>query len=859
MIPVHLSLSGFLSYRSPVDLDFTGFSLACVSGSNGAGKSSLLDAITWALFGQARGRDESVVNTNEEVKRAEVIYDFQYEENLYRVQRIKPKGKTESLDFFVRYVNAEDGGGWKSLTEKSINATEAKIRQTLRMDYETFTNASFFLQGRADQFAQQRPGERKRILSNILGLDIWEEYRQRAADRRKAAEDEVLMLRTRVTEIDDELDEEDARKLKLSELTASLESISRQRADQDSIVQTARKFEATVTEQRKLVDALARQVQAGEAALEALTREFSVRTDERTGYQTALRQADEIEHRHAAWQQARNDLEGFEKLAGQDRELENRRAALATIIESTRSALAQEQGTLKRQQQGMEQIQNQIPEKKQVLGLLAEKSVSAADLTNQQKSLQDEQSVLQQEMADLNAENTRLRAEMAKLDDRIKRLDAVEGAQCPVCGQPLTADHRLHLLDEMGTQGKEMGDTWRRNRETLHQADVRCAAIKTELDGLAAALTEVHQSEVQAAALTAQIDQMEKQMDEWQAAGAPRLQQVENILCAEQYAPDVRAELAELDGQRKTLGYDPAAHEAARKSELTGRSSEMELRSLETARGALVPLESTLKSLENQIAQKKIEITAQQADRDRAEAALTETSTGLPDVRAAERALTDLKETENRIRMEVGAARQKVEVLTSLKARRKDLQEQVERVNHLTAHLKKLEKAFGKDGVPALLIEQALPEIQTEANDLLDRLSDGRMSVRFATQRDYKDKKRDDKKETLDILISDSSGTRDYELFSGGEAFRVNFAIRLAMSRVLAQRAGARLQTLVIDEGFGSQDAEGRQRLVETINQVKDDFAKILVITHLEELKDAFPTRIEVEKTDQGSMVTVMG
>ena len=75
---------------------------------------------------------------------------------------------------------------------------------------------------------------------------------------------------------------------------------------------------------------------------------------------------------------------------------------------------------------------------------------------------------------------------------------------------------------------------------------------------------------------------------------------------------------------------------------------------------------------------------------------------------------------------------------------------------------------------------------------------------------------------------------------------------------MLAQRAGARLQMLVIDEGFGSQDAEGRQRLIEAINLVRHDFAKILVITHLEELKDAFPTRIEVEKTPQGSKVTVV-
>jgi exonuclease SbcC len=99
---------------------------------------------------------------------------------------------------------------------------------------------------------------------------------------------------------------------------------------------------------------------------------------------------------------------------------------------------------------------------------------------------------------------------------------------------------------------------------------------------------------------------------------------------------------------------------------------------------------------------------------------------------------------------------------------------------------------------------------------------------------------------------------RDYALFSGGEAFRVNFAIRLALSRVLAQRAGARLQTLVIDEGFGSQDSEGRQRLIEAINMVRSDFEKVLVITHLEELKDAFSARIEVTKTNSGSKLQVI-
>jgi exonuclease SbcC len=248
----------------------------------------------------------------------------------------------------------------------------------------------------------------------------------------------------------------------------------------------------------------------------------------------------------------------------------------------------------------------------------------------------------------------------------------------------------------------------------------------------------------------------------------------------------------------------------------------------------------------------------QQKEHDEAVTFLAASEAQAPDVDAAMDELLRLQERENRLTGEVGAARQKVDVLADLKKRKADYIDGREKLQHEIARHKTLERAFGKDGVPALLIEQALPQIETRANELLDRLSDGQMSIRFVTQAEYKDKKRDDLKETLEIQISDGVGVRDYEMYSGGEAFRVNFAIRLALSEVLAQRKGARLQTLVVDEGFGSQDIQGRQRLIEAINLVKDDFAKILVITHLEELKDAFPTRIEVEKTARGSTVTVI-
>ena len=166
-----------------------------------------------------------------------------------------------------------------------------------------------------------------------------------------------------------------------------------------------------------------------------------------------------------------------------------------------------------------------------------------------------------------------------------------------------------------------------------------------------------------------------------------------------------------------------------------------------------------------------------------------------------------------------------------------------------------LRLAFGKKGVPALIIEAAIPEIEDEANALLTRITSGRMHVRFDTQRETV---KGDTVETLEIKIADELGTRPYENYSGGEQFRVNFAIRIALSKLLARRAGAQLQTLVIDEGFGALDSTGRDKLVEAINAVQDDFQRILVITHLDELKDAFPARIEVTKTANGSQIEVV-
>ena len=163
--------------------------------------------------------------------------------------------------------------------------------------------------------------------------------------------------------------------------------------------------------------------------------------------------------------------------------------------------------------------------------------------------------------------------------------------------------------------------------------------------------------------------------------------------------------------------------------------------------------------------------------------------------------------------------------------------------------------AFSKDGIQALLIEDALPEIEEEANNLLSRLTENQAHISIDSLRDTKSGKT---KETLDIKISDAVGVRAYEMFSGGEAFRIDFALRVALAKLLARRAGTALQTLIIDEGFGSQDEDGLAYIMQALHMIREDFEKVIVVSHLPSLKEQFPVHFEVEKTPQGSVVKII-
>ena len=210
-----------------------------------------------------------------------------------------------------------------------------------------------------------------------------------------------------------------------------------------------------------------------------------------------------------------------------------------------------------------------------------------------------------------------------------------------------------------------------------------------------------------------------------------------------------------------------------------------------------------------------------------------------------------LQQRKETLLQEIAKSEHERERLKKLKQNIAKQQKEIERFSVEYEQYHYLAQAFSKNGIQALLIEEAIPEIENEANALLAKLTDNQAQIFIESLRDLK---KGGARETLDIRISDTHGVRPYELYSGGEAFRIDFALRIAISKLLARRAGTSLQTLIIDEGFGSQDEEGLQRLMDVLYAIQHDFSKVIVVSHLPVFKENFPVHFIVEKGVTGSV-----
>jgi exonuclease SbcC len=355
---------------------------------------------------------------------------------------------------------------------------------------------------------------------------------------------------------------------------------------------------------------------------------------------------------------------------------------------------------------------------------------------------------------------------------------------------------------------------------------------------------EIRQAQRKQAQLAEQQPQLETAITELQ-------QQLESL----QSSP-LRQELEHLDRQLLELDYDVDQHTQLRQTLRQAQPWQLRYQSLLQAEQHYPQLQQRLHELAELWINRNQLLEALNAQITTLAQQLQQTPDLEPTIQALEQHMQQRRVQLDECLAYLGRLQQQMQHLAELKTQASELRSQQQSARRQLRIYQELAQAFGKNGIQALMIENVLPQLEAETNQILGRLSANQLHVQFVTQRASRKNSAATKMiDTLDILISDVQGTRPYETYSGGEAFRVNFAIRLALARLLAQRSGLALQLLIIDEGFGTQDDAGCDRLIGAINAIAPDFACILTVTHIPHLKEAFQTRIEVCKTEHGSQL----
>ncbi|HWQ12017.1 MAG TPA: SMC family ATPase [Roseiflexaceae bacterium] len=473
-----------------------------------------------------------------------------------------------------------------------------------------------------------------------------------------------------------------------------------------------------------------------------------------------------------------------------------------------------------------------------------------------------EQETVAAQVSALRAEIEALARRTAAAAEVAAQIARMEGALRAAEERRREQAERQRQLDDVQMQLLR-GEYERGLRQELSQVESQIAGLgaletlEREMNALEMRVAQLEQRAADQSALQARLVGVQEELARIEAEdpAAHEQEQAASALATRlatgDYAHAARAELARLEAQVAALGYSRERYDAARAEVEALQSWEEQGRRLARAEEWLAENRDPLARDEEALRRREDELAAAEAEL----RALDEELRALaPALRERDEAAAELGrlQAEMRVRQKDLGERQ-----ANLRGSEEAAEEllRVEEQRRATAERKglfdELAQAFGKKGVQAMLIETAIPEIEREANSLLARMTDNQMHLTFETQGATK---KGDTVETLEIKIADALGTRVYDAYSGGEAFRLDFAIRIALAKLLARRAGARLETLVIDEGFGSQDTRGRERLVEAITSVQGEFKRILVITHIQELKDLFPVQIEITKTPQGSV-----
>lgn len=893
MEPIRVKAQDFTCYKD-VDIDLSPVSLAALVGPNGAGKSSLIDMILFALYGQSSkgGVKELDAHVRPGAEACRVEFDFRLGGETYRVLRIRDRKRQKSA---LEIFQLHGGGGLiLALSGKNIAETQEKIENLLRMDYDSITASAIILQGQSGNLTgNMTDGDRRKVFDRILGLDLYDLLLELAKERKAQADAEVALIQQEAGDLDalrtQAAEKDMAVAMKGAGLSMAEENVAKV---QQQVADVEAKAKQKPLLEQQAAD-VAGQIRARQADFDR------IQVERQEGFaeahrlqQTVLGRQIQIQtdlgaakHSLGFWQDAEQNAAGVvtdwepkalqeSTLAGQIRDLDQQitqkvrdRDQSGADGQNAKTALDREKSVLDRSDEIRAAAQKSM-EVSQALQVLEDQAAQHEALTARQRALQD---AFLRWKTDLDA---RIRIQEATLETRRGQAGVLDNVPCgddlrPVC--PLLANGR--------------------------QAAAAIDLIESELGALRAQTFPQQDGLTEVAGLLAGLNydaEAHKRARTELTALAPLANLLPALNAAEARAAELRAQVADyanrwraLDAERKDLAAQKEAAElllmavrgagaalAQAKADWQNAQAQKQRYMTEVAR-----LEQSLADADRQETEasdriRKItdreqnDLNPRQAELQREIDDLRKRATDLfKQIEEAKMAafladharqdLTEAKATETRIRSELAALQAEAASLTLAIQKAETLGARLQEAQERALVYSVLVRACGKKGgIPALIRENAVPQVESIANDLLARMAAGRLQIRLDTQAATKNQ--ETLSEVLRITVLDQGEARNYQTYSGAERFMVDLSLRIALARFLAHRAGAEIQTFVLDEGLGALDAANRQEVMAALNTVATEFRKVIVITHIPELQESLPQRIEVRRTPMGSKVQVI-
>jgi DNA repair protein SbcC/Rad50 len=847
MRPLRLTVKGFTAFREEQTLDFTDLDVFAISGPTGSGKSSLLDAMTFALYGKVERVGGSVGQLISQGQPAmAVTLDFEVGREVYRVSR---RSQTKGPTKIILQRQAADGS-WEQAGEGAdrVRDVDRMIESAIGLTYDGFTRSVLLPQGRFQEFMVGEAGKRREILTQLLGLSLFRRMAERAGalGREASVRSETLggMIEHDFAEVTTEALEacravaaaarERERALALAaegaaRVAARWEEAKRSIGDIRACAAEATAQAGAASLAAEELAALSREVTAADAALAAAAKASSAAAAARDAAGAAL----------AA------DVGSF----GSTQDLFDARLAADRLAECERAV--ERAGTAL------------IAAMDEAAGVTAARA-TAADALEAARSAQTR---CEQELA--GAAEGLEEVRHANLVATVAH-GLAEGDPCPVCGRALTAAPDVAPSREL-TEAETALAAARSAFDAASRASVDAERTleRTERD-VEANAAERDRLRAEARAAEASADEHRRVLvarfgptlpHDPAAEIAVRLAERERLAGADRDAEAaatasereaVRAEqdrdrvLHRIEVQRAGVTQDHSAL-AARAARALGAASPVPMPAtpmLDDAGSLALHAREVADALTGLVAS----LTAAIDARGDSEATFVAELAGVAgDLIEPEESVDAFVRSIDAARREAtGAAASADQRATDLDARLRRKQELVEEVQLLDqrhAVFKQLATELQQNRLVAYLQSEALQLLALAGSERLLGLSDGR----------YRLVCRGDEFMVVDTWNADEE--RSVRTLSGGETFLASLALALALAeqvRSLSTTDRARLDSLFLDEGFGTLDQETLRTVVDAIGQLGRDGRLVGVITHVRELADEF-ARVEVEKSPAGS------